>query len=259
MNSLLQKEGMAGRVQMIFIDPPYGITYGSNFQAFTNKRDVRDRKDGDLTQEPEMLKAFRDTWELGVHSYLGYLRDRLLLSRELLSDTGSVFVQSSDENVHRVRLILDDIFGAENFCSQIVFRKKTMPLGSEHFESVCDHIVWYAKDRRRTKTRTLFKPMDVQGDSIWSWVELPDQSRRRMTKAEVDNHDLLPERSKVYRLVSLLPAQYRPNQDFVFAYEGTKFRNSTRPAVRVGRPGPKACWHLARPRAFSFRGAGFSR
>ena len=115
MNSLLQKEGMAGQVQMIYIDPPYGIKYGSNFQPFVNKRDVKDRKDEDLTQEPEMIKAFRDTWELGIHSYLTYLRDRLLLARELLSESGSVFVQISDENLHHVREIMDEIFGLENF------------------------------------------------------------------------------------------------------------------------------------------------
>ena len=108
MNSLLQKEGMAGQVQMIYIDPPYGIKYGSNFQPFVGKRDVKDRADADLTQEPEMIKAFRDTWELGIHSYLTYLRDRLLLARELLSDSGSVFVQISDENVHRIRGLLDE-------------------------------------------------------------------------------------------------------------------------------------------------------
>ncbi len=129
---------MAGQVQTVFIDPPYGITYGSNFQPFTNKRDVRDRKDEDLTQEPEMIKAFRDTWELGIHSYLTYLRDRLYLAKELLSETGSSFVQISDENVHRVRDLLDDVFGAENFCSLITFRKKTMPLGSDVTEAVCD-------------------------------------------------------------------------------------------------------------------------
>ncbi len=117
MNSLLQKEGMAGQVQMIYIDPPYGIKYGSNFQPFVNKRDVKDRKDEDLTQEPEMIKAFRDTWELGIHSYLTYLRDRLLLAKELLSESGSVFVQISDENLHHVREIMDEIFGAENFVS----------------------------------------------------------------------------------------------------------------------------------------------
>ena len=123
MNSLLEKEGMAGQVQMVYVDPPYGIKYGSNFQPFVDKRDVKDKKDEDLTQEPEMIKAFRDTWELGIHSYLSYLRDRLLLARELLADTGSVFVQISDENVHHVRELCDEIFGVSNFVSLIPFKK----------------------------------------------------------------------------------------------------------------------------------------
>ncbi len=114
MNSMLEKEGLGGKVQMIYFDPPYGIKYGSNFQPFVDKRDVKDGKDEDLTQEPEMIKAFRDTWELGIHSYLTYLRDRLLLARELLHESGSVFVQISDENVHHVREIMDEVFGKGN-------------------------------------------------------------------------------------------------------------------------------------------------
>ena len=116
MNSLLEKEGMAGKVQMIYIDPPYGIKYGSNFQPFVNRRDVKDGKDEDLTQEPEMIKAFRDTWELGIHSYLSHLRDRLLLARELLTERGSVFVQISDENVHHVRELIDYMMRFDNDC-----------------------------------------------------------------------------------------------------------------------------------------------
>ncbi len=123
MNSLLEKEGMAGKVQMMYFDPPYGIKYGSNFQPFVNKRDVKDGKDEDLSAEPEMIKAFRDTWELGIHSYLTYLRDRLLLAHELLSDSGSVFVQIGDENIHHVREIMDEIFGIDNFMNEIVWQR----------------------------------------------------------------------------------------------------------------------------------------
>jgi len=126
MNSLLQKEGMAGQVQMIYIDPPYGIKYGSNFQPFVNKRDVKDRKDEDLTQEPEMIKAFRDTWELGIHSYLTYLRDRLLLARELLHESGSVFVQISDENLHHVRELMDDVLAQKTLW--LLFPSRPQPL-----------------------------------------------------------------------------------------------------------------------------------
>jgi len=121
MNSLLQKESMAGQVQCVFMDPPYGIKYGSNFQPFVNQREVKDGKDEDLATEPETIKAFRDTWELGIHSYLSYLRDRLLLAKELLNKGGSMFVQIGDENVHRVSLIMDEIFGAENRMSTISF------------------------------------------------------------------------------------------------------------------------------------------
>ncbi len=151
MNSLIEKEGLSGKVQMIYIDPPYGIKYGSNFQPFVNKRDVKDGKDEDLTQEPEMIKAFRDTWELGIHSYLTYLRDRLLLARELLTESGSIFVLISDENVHLVRCLMDDVFGVGNFVALIPFRKKTMPMGTTLLEQMNDFLVWYAKSRSNIK------------------------------------------------------------------------------------------------------------
>ncbi len=155
MNSLLQKESMAGKVQMIYFDPPYGIKYGSNFQPFVGKRDVRDKNDADLTQEPEMIKAFRDTWELGIHSYLAYLRDRLLLAHQLTHESGSIFVQISDENVHFVRNLLDEIYGVENFCAEIAFRK-TSGIESELLASSKDWIVWYSKDKTKTKFRPLY-------------------------------------------------------------------------------------------------------
>jgi len=155
MNSLLKKEGMAGQVQMIYIDPPYGIKYGSNFQPFTNKRDVKDRNDADLTQEPEMIKAFRDTWELGIHSYLTYLRDRLLLARELLNDSGSVFVQISDENEHLVRNLLDEVIGPRNYIATVRFRKSTATT-SALLPTTSDLIIWYAKNRKEVKYRQLF-------------------------------------------------------------------------------------------------------
>ena len=157
MNSLLTKESMGGKVQMVFIDPPYGIKYGSNFQPFTNKRKLAESdKDEDLNQEPEMLKAFRDTWELGIHSYLAYLRDRIFLSRELLCDSGAVFVQISDENVHLVRGVLDEIFGVSNFVSQISFSKTGSVTGS-HLGKICDILLFYAKNKNNLKYRTLYE------------------------------------------------------------------------------------------------------
>lgn len=186
MNSLLQKEGMAGQVQMIYIDPPYGIKYGSNFQPFVNKRDVKDRRDEDLTQEPEMIKAFRDTWELGIHSYLTYLRDRLLLAKELLHESGSVFVQISDENAHLIRNLLDDVFGVQGFCAEIAFRK-TSGIESELLASSKDWIIWYAKDRAKTKFRPLYLEK-VAGESGAEQFDLAEESSgytRRATPEEM--------------------------------------------------------------------------
>ena len=174
MNSLLTKESMAGKVQMIFIDPPYGIKYGSNFQPFTNKRDVKDRNDADLTQEPEMIKAFRDTWELGIHSYLTYLRDRLMLARELLTESGSVFVQISDDNVHHIRELADEIFGVDNFLSIIAFTKAAGGLqAANRIGTITDYIVWYARDAKKVKYRRLFqKKLDPIEDG-YSLIGLP--------------------------------------------------------------------------------------
>ena len=191
MNSLLQKEGMAGRVQMIYIDPPYGIKYGSNFQPFVGKRDVKDRSDADLTQEPEMIKAFRDTWELGIHSYLTYLRDRLLLARELLSETGSVFVQIGDENVHLVRNLMDEIVGEAHFVS-IIAMKKTGGQSSSGLAGVCDYLVWYARDKAKLKYRALFseKEPGEEGAKQYNWAEFANGRRRSLTTAEVaDGHE----------------------------------------------------------------------
>ena len=160
MNSLLQKEGMAGQVQMIYLDPPYGIKYGSNFQPFVNKRDVKDRKDEDLTQEPEMIKAFRDTWELGIHSYLTYLRDRLLLAKELLHESGSVFVQISDENVHHVREICDELFGATNFVSLISYAT-TSGFETTSLSRAGDYIVWYGRNKKNLKYRQIYREKNL--------------------------------------------------------------------------------------------------
>ena len=186
MNSLLVKEGMAGQVQMIYIDPPYGIKYGSNFQPFVGKRDVKDRSDADLTQEPEMIKAFRDTWELGIHSYLSYLRDRLLLAHQLLSDTGSVFVQISDENVHRIRNVLDEVFGSENFCGEIIYRKTTGK-GSALLDSTCDYIVWYARDKVESADsyQALNSERELAAESSICLVHERNGEKRPMTKNEI--------------------------------------------------------------------------
>jgi adenine-specific DNA-methyltransferase len=173
MNSLLQKESMAGRVQMIYIDPPYGIKYGSNFQPFVGKRDVKDRSDGDLTQEPEMIKAFRDTWELGIHSYLTYLRDRLLLSKELLHDSGSIFVQISEENLHHVRELMDEIFGEDKHLGTIVYATSTGRT-TTHLAAVNDFVVWYGKSND-IKYRQLLVEKVIDSDQEYELGDLTSQ------------------------------------------------------------------------------------
>jgi adenine-specific DNA-methyltransferase len=194
MNSLLEKEGLAGKVQMIYIDPPYGIKYGSNFQPFVNKRDVKDGKDEDLTAEPEQIRAFRDTWELGIHSYLTYLRDRLLLARELLTESGSVFVQISDENVHHVRELMDEVFGVGNFCAQLAFQK-TGGFAPELISSVYDYLIWYAKDRKSpVKFRKLFREKSSSTiEAGYTWIETPNGERRRLTSDELSGSARAPE------------------------------------------------------------------
>lgn len=216
MNSLLEKEGMAGQVQMVYIDPPYGIKYGSNFQPFVDKRDVKDRDD-DLSQEPEMIKAFRDTWELGIHSYLTYLRNRLLLVRELLTDSGSVFVQISDENLHYVRNLCDEIFGENNFVSMITFQTK-VPLRNKYIANVSDYIVWYAKDFSTSfKYRAIFEEQKLSESPQFNIVELQDGTMRSITKEERENPSLLPKGSKVFTSLDL--SSSGRTESCVFGYE----------------------------------------
>ena len=217
MNSLLEKEGLGGQVQMAYIDPPYGIRYGSNFQPFVNKRDVKDGRDEDLTQEPETIRAFRDTWELGIHSWLTYLRDRLLLVRELLDDSGSVFVQISDENVHLARNIMDEIFGATNFMSLISFRTK-IPLNAAHIPNIADYLIWYAKDKKKVKFRRLFGPRNYGEDTMFSSALLPDGSVVKAGRVPDD----LQEEARYFRLIDLMATGYTESCHFEFELEGRR-------------------------------------
>lgn len=221
MNSLLEKEGMAGQVQMCYIDPPYGITYGSNFQPYTNQKNVSPKKDTDLSQEPETITAFRDTWELGIHSYLTYLHNRLLLTRKLLSSSGCVFIQISEENVHHIRELCDEIFGAENFIAQISFRKKTMPLGASFIEQMHDFIVMYAKDKHKLKFKQLYRDYKPEGSQDWKWVELVDGTRRKMTKTEHYNFNALPKGARPYRLNHPNPIGENENDKYPYEFNGS--------------------------------------
>ncbi|PWH10165.1 site-specific DNA-methyltransferase [Bacteroidetes bacterium SCGC AAA795-G10] len=219
MNSLLEKEGMAGKVQMVYFDPPYGIKYGSNFQPFVNKRDVKDGNDGDLTAEPEMIKAFRDTWELGIHSYLTYLRDRLKMAHELLNDTGSVIVQISDDNVHRVRLILDEIFGEENYINQISFTK-TQPLGAKFLPVTADFLILYGKEKSKTKFHQLFESKDIGKDTGYKFVELPDGERRLITREESNDLNILPKGTDFFTLGNLASTGRTESCMYDFEFKG---------------------------------------
>jgi adenine-specific DNA-methyltransferase len=218
MNSLLEKEGMAGKVQMVYFDPPYGIKYGSNFQPFVNKRDVKDGNDSDLTAEPEMIKAFRDTWELGIHSYLTYLKDRLKLAHELLNDTGSVFVQISDENVHRVRAILDEIFGDQNFVAQINYRSMT-PLGQKGMPSVYDYIIWYSKDKDSMKFRPLYTERKIEDESEFCFLDTGEGEYKKLNKEEIA---LLSkdERKRIFKRSVLTSSGYTPSCTYGFEFKG---------------------------------------
>ena len=217
MNSLLEKEGLGGKVQMVYIDPPYGIRYGSNFQPFVNKRDVKDGRDEDLTQEPETIRAFRDTWELGIHSWLTYLRDRLLLARDLLSDSGSVFVQISDENVGLVRNLMDEIMGTRNFMSLISFRTK-IPLNAAHVPNVADYLVWYSKDKAKVKFNRLFVKREVGAGTQFSSCLLPNGSV--IPAKELADKDR--EGSRFFRLIDLMATGFTKSCHFEFELEGRK-------------------------------------
>ena len=182
MNSLAQREDLAGKVQMIYIDPPYGIKFASNFQPTVFQRDVKDKED-DLTREPEQIKAYRDTWTLGVHSYLAYLRDRLIVAKELLTDSGSIFVQISDENVHRVRCVMDEVFGSANFVSLITYKTTTGMSQKSAPLRVNDFLLWYAKDTEKMKFRRLFIKSEVDTRNF-RMIEQENGERRPMTDLE---------------------------------------------------------------------------
>ncbi len=220
MASLAEREGLRGKVQCIYIDPPYGIKFNSNFQWSTTSRDVRDGKAEHITREPEQVKAFRDTWRDGIHSYLTYLRDRLTVARDLLTESGSVFVQIGDENVHRVRALMDEVFGDENFVSLITYRTSSGTTQQNSVKRISDYIVWYCKNTDAIKFRRLLKNKIVN-TKIYNQLELPDGSRRPMTTDEKNDPSLCPIGSRPYQKLpmhSMASGDHAPRQIFGSAW-----------------------------------------
>lgn len=227
MGSLAEREALRGKVQMIYFDPPYGIKFGSNWQVRASKRDVKDGKVQDAAREAEQIKAFRDTWELGIHSYLSYLRDRLVVARDLLTQTGSVFVQIGDENAHLVRSLLDEVFGSANFVSQVIFRKTTGK-GGELLDNTYDIVLWFAVDKSKLKFRATYELRTVRDDSNLRYLELPTGERRQMSRDEATGAVDLPVGARAYRpnpLTNQRPAQGADLREYEF--EGRTYRPGT--------------------------------
>jgi adenine-specific DNA-methyltransferase len=227
MASLAEREGLREKVQTIFFDPPYGISFGSNWQVSTQSRDVKNGKLDQITREPEQVKAFRDTWRDGIHSYLTYLRDRMTSMRDLLTNNGSIFVQIGDANLHHVRGLLDEIFGAENFCSMITFRKTNKALGAKLIGGVTDYIVWYAKDKKQVKFRKLkdMKTTD-ENPSSFKWVE-DSFDRRKSDESDFDKFSS-GENVEFFTPVPLTSSGYTPTCIFDFSHQGTSYSASSR-------------------------------
>jgi adenine-specific DNA-methyltransferase len=222
---------------MIYIDPPYGINFGSNWQVSTRKRDVKDGKAQDMTRQPEQIRAFRDTWKLGIHSYLAYLRDRLTVARELLTESGSVFVQIGDENMHLVRNVLDEVFGSENFIANIAFKKKKMPLGETYIFTTCDYLLWYGKDIKQTKFRKLFLERDRTDNGDYGLVELPDgkiESRSKFTSEKG-----IPNGARLLQSMDLRSSGRTESCVFSFQYEDKHFFPSEGKSWKTNEDGMK--------------------
>ena len=222
MNSLAEKEGLKGKVQMIYIDPPYGIKFGSNWQVSTRKRDVKDGSAGDATRQPEQIKAYRDTWELGIHSYLAYLRDRLVVARELLTETGSVFVQIGDENVHLVRCLMDEVFGSENFAGCIAF-VKTSSQSTAAIPSVFDYLLVYAKEAAQQKLRPVLRlkePGERGAKQYTSLISPEFNEIRPMTERELAGIDPIPPGWEVCRLGPTTSQGYQESRSKPYLFRG---------------------------------------
>ncbi|WP_123103172.1 site-specific DNA-methyltransferase [Acidithiobacillus sulfuriphilus] len=222
MASLAEREGLRGQVQCIYFDPPYGIKFNSNFQWSTTSRDVKDGNTEHITREPEQVKAFRDTWRDGIHSYLTYLRDRLTVARDLLTDSGSIFVQIGDENVHRVRAVMDEVFGEDNSMALISF-KKTSSLTSEFLANNFDYIIWFAKNRLTAKYRSVLVEKGYESDlGFYSYTENENGERRKIAQHEQPNP------STAYSVGDLTSSHDYSEGKCDFEFQGKKFKPGTR-------------------------------
>lgn len=224
MASLAEREGLAGKVQCIYLDPPYGIKFNSNFQWSTTSRDVKDGNREHISREPEQVKAFRDTWRDGIHSYLTYLRDRLTVARDLLADSGSIFVQIGDENAHRIRVLMDEVFGDENFCGAITFAKNSGAT-DELLASPNDYLIWFAKDKNQAKFRRLYwnKATGSGFGERYNKVREANGIRRSLTKSELENPTLLPSDAQPYTEQPPISAGFRANTSVPFTFQKTTY------------------------------------
>ena len=223
--SLAEREGLRGKVQCIYMDPPYGIKFNSNFQWSTTSHKVKDGKVGHITREPEQVKAFRDTWRNGIHSYLTYLRDRLTVARDLLTESGSIFVQIGDENVHRVRAVMDDVFGEKNFCSLISY-KTSIGLGSSGLDNTANYLVWYCRDVNQRKFRSIFRKTvpGEEGATRYKKVQLPDLREFRTTDPKSES---LPSDSRLFRDQGLTSRSGSATTTFKVCFQGQPFSPAT--------------------------------
>ena len=222
MASLAEREGLRGKVQCIYLDPPYGIKFNSNFQWSTTSRDVKDGKADHITREPEQVKAFRDTWRDGIHSYLTYLRDRLTVARELLAESGSIFVQIGDENVHRVRALMDEVFGEENFISLISIQTTTGFL-TDYLGNMSDFVLWFAKNKSAGKSRPpLYRKDFSLGEGNARWLMFPDFSYRGVSASEKRGDTAIPPQARPYTPDNTI-SQGRPKEPQPFEYQGKTY------------------------------------
>ena len=224
MASLAEREGLRGKVQCIYIDPPYGIKFNSNFQWSTTSRDVRDGDAAHITREPEQVKAFRDTWRDGIHSYLTYLRDRLTVARDLLSESGSIFVQIGDENVHRVRALMDEVFGDDNFAA-IIFFLKTTGKGSKFLDPSGDYLLWYTKDSSHSKVRPAYKFRSAETlEQQYNMAAVDNCNYRRLSTHELRTPSLIPDEYRRFMPSSVYSDSGGATTTFTYAYEGKPYQ-----------------------------------